>query len=115
MILASLVFVPAATASEAQRKISSDIEESSAVIYKYPGRVYDIEVIATSNAGYAILFDLDVREDGTVNITGAKAVSEIREATAYNSKHVSFGESGIKFDKGIYLYLLNATAIVHYR
>ena len=114
MILAAFVFVLPAFASEDQRKISSGIESESCVIYKSPGRVFDIEIVATVNGGYAVLYDMYIQGGATEDATGELAKSEIREATAYNSKHVNFGHNGIKFEKGIYLILNDATAIVHY-
>ena len=48
------------------------------------------------------------------DLPNKKSLAEAREATQYNSKHIEIGPNGIEAYEGIYLYLSNATAIVHY-
>lgn len=98
-------------ANDSQRKVSTGELTSSQVIKASSGVIYDIEIVATTAAGYAVVFDSAVGNpiDGTT-----KKLAEVREATQYNSKHVNLGEFGVKAYKGISLYLENATAIITY-
>jgi len=111
MILAAFVLISPAIANDSQRKTSTGRQTASYSIATSPGTVYDIEVVVTTNGGYAVLFDSASTEPG---VAGDGQISEIREATAFNSKHVNFGQYGLKFYKGLYLYLNNATANVYY-
>lgn len=70
--------------------------------------IYGVEIVATAAGGYAVIFD-----SADANYTGKTELIELREATQYNSNHIDLGD-GVKANNGIYLYLNNATAIVHY-
>lgn|SRR3990167_2327341 len=97
-------------ASEVQRKISSGTLDSSTVVLAEHGTLYDLEIVATAAGGYATVFD-----SSDSDTSGDTEAAEAREATQYNSKHINFGVEGIKMHEGIFVYLNNATAIVHYR
>jgi len=98
-----------AEADNAQRKITTGKQSSSAVIATVASTIYDIDIVATSANGYACVFD-----SASVTTSGKNEVIEIREATQYDSKHKSFGREGLKVYEGIYLYLNNATATITY-
>lgn len=99
-------------ADNAQRKRSSGRVPSSASVTTTPATIYSIEVLATGSNGLAIVMDYNT----SINPSGndSKIIAEVGEPTTGSSKFVKFGEDGIKANRGIYLYLSNATAIVHY-
>ena len=99
-------------ADNAQRKISTGILTTSQSISTVPGTVYALEVFATAANGFATVFDY--AGSSISDLPNEKSLVEDREATQYNSKHIDLGSEGIKAYKGIYIYLSNATAIVHY-
>ena len=109
IVLVLLFVTTLAIAKDSQRKISTGKLSSSAVIVDTPAVIYDVEVVATSANGYAVLFD-----SSTADMSGKKEMVEIKEGVSGNSKHVNLGEYGIKTDNGIYLFVNNATAIVYY-
>jgi len=109
VLILSFIIVSPCMANDSQRKVSSGRKTASASITTVSSILYDIEIIATVNGGYASVYDTS----GSL-VAGTHLV-EIREATAFNSKHVNLGEFGIKAYNGIYLFLNDATAILHYR
>jgi len=102
-----------AEASNAQRKISTGELSVDTAIKITAGTVYDIEIVATAAGGYATLYDTNA-VDAVGAYSGKTKLIEVREATQYDSKHVSLGEYGIKAHTGITLNLNNVTAIIYY-
>ena len=110
LIICVLISTNLVIASEAQRKISSGDLSSSTLVLAESGRIYDIEIIATAAGGYATVFDSENN-----NTSGKTKLIELREATQNNSKHANLGEDGLRANRGIYVFLNDATAIIHYR
>lgn len=99
-------------AADAQRKISTGILSTSQSITTVPSTVYALEVFATAANGFATVFDYS--GSSMSDLPNKKSLVEGREATQYNSKHIDLGPEGIQAYEGIYVYLSNATAIIHY-
>ena len=97
-----------AFASDAQRKLSSGLEESSVVIKSSAGKAYGITAIATAANGYATVYD-----SSTASTSNDTVLFEIQGATQNDSK-TERDEEGINAYEGIYLELNDAKAIVYY-
>jgi len=106
------IFSQISLADDSQRKISTGVLTTSQSIKAVPGTVYALEVFATAANGFATVFDY--AGSSMADLPNEKSLVEAREATQYNSKHIELGADGIQAYKGIYVYLSNATAIVHY-
>ena len=109
LVLIFCLAITPAIASEAQRKLSSDVITTSQVLKTTGGTIYSIEFTATSNGGFVTVLDTS----GT-NPSGKRSLGEIKEATASNSSQRVYGVEGIKAYQGIFVFISNGAAIVHY-